>query len=63
MNSSNTCWLKPDDLKNLLEKNGITVNITDFTLKDEEKKEDKKDDKKKEDKKKRKKRKKERRKP
>ena len=55
MNSSNTCWLKPDDLKNLLEKNGITVNITDFTLKEEEKKEEKKDDKKKEDKKKEKK--------
>ena len=59
MNSSNTCWLKPDDLKNLLEKNGITVNITDFTLKEEEKKEEKKDDKKKEDKKKDKKEKKE----
>ena len=31
MNSFSTCWLKPDDLKSLLEKKGITVNITDFT--------------------------------
>ena len=43
MNSSSTCWIKPDDLKKLLEKNGFTVNITDFTeVKTEEKKEDKK---------------------
>ena len=48
MNSSSTCWLKPQDLKNLLEKNGITVNITDFTIKEEEKKEEKKPEKKKE---------------
>ena len=34
MNSSSTCWLKPDDLKKLLEKNGITVNITDFSIKE-----------------------------
>ena len=53
MNSSSTCWLKPQDLINLLEKNGIKVNITDFTVKEEEKKEnEKKDEKKKEDKKK-----------
>ena len=51
MNSSSTCWLKPQDLKNLLEKNGITVNITDFTIKEEEKKEEKKPEKKKEKKK------------
>ena len=38
MNSSSTCWLKPQDLINLLEKNGIKVNITDFTIKEEEKK-------------------------
>ena len=45
MNSSSTCWIKPDDLKKLLEKNGITVNITDFTVKEEEqpKKEEKKE--------------------
>ena len=49
MNSSSTCWLKPQDLKNLLEKKGITVNITDFNLKEEE---EKKEDKKKLDKKK-----------
>ena len=48
MNSSSTCWLKPQDLKNLLEKNGITVNITDFTIKEEEKKEEKNPEKKKE---------------
>ena len=48
MNSSSTCWLKPQDLKNLLEKNGITVNITDFAIKEEEKKEEKKPEKKKE---------------
>ena len=48
MNSSSTCWLKPDDLKKLLEKNGFTVNVTDFSeVKVEEKKEEKKDDKKK----------------
>ena len=53
MNSSSTCWLKPQDLINLLEKNGIKVNITNFTVKEEEKKEnEKKEDKKKEDKKK-----------
>ena len=44
MNSSSTCWIKPDDLKKLLEKNGITVNITDFTIKEEE--QPKKDEKK-----------------
>ena len=38
MNSSSTCWLKPDDLKSLLEKKGFTVNITDFNVKEEEKK-------------------------
>ena len=67
MNSSSTCWLKPDDLKKLLEKNGITVNITDFSVKEEEKNEEKKQEKqekkekkeKKEDKKKEKKDKKE----
>ena len=48
MNSSSTCWLKPQDLKNLLEKNGITVNITDFAIKEEEKKEEKNPEKKKE---------------
>ena len=48
MNSSSTCWLKPDDLRKLLEKNGFTVNVTDFTeVKLEDKKEEK-DDKKKE---------------
>lgn len=53
MNSSSTCWLKPQDLINLLEKNGIKVNITDFTVKEEEKKEnEKKEEKKKEEKKK-----------
>ncbi len=47
MNSSSTCWLKPDDLKKLLEKNGIKVNITDLNeVKTDDKKEDKKDDKK-----------------
>ena len=44
MTSSSTCWLKPDDLKKLLEKKGFTVNITDFTeVKVEEKKDDKKE--------------------
>ena len=48
MNSSSTCWIKPDDLIKLLEKNGFKVNVTDFTeVKLEEKKEEK-DDKKKE---------------
>ena len=48
MNSSSTCWLSPNDLKTLLEKNGFTVNVTDFNeVKTEEKKENK-DDKKKE---------------
>ena len=48
MNSSSTCWIKPDDLIKLLEKNGYKVNVTDFTeVKLEEKKEEK-DDKKKE---------------
>ena len=42
MNSSSTCWLKPDDLKSLLEKKGFTVNITDFTVKEEEKKDENK---------------------
>ena len=53
MNSSSTCWIKPDDLKKLLEKNGITVNITDFTIKEEEqpKKDEKKNDKEKGEKK------------
>ena len=49
MNSASTCWLNPNDLKKLLEKNGFTVNVTDFSeVKVEEKKEEKKDDKKKE---------------
>ena len=53
MTSSSTCWLKPDDLKKLLEKNGITVNITDFTIKEEDqpKKEEKKEKKEKAEKK------------
>ena len=53
MTSSSTCWLKPDDLKKLLEKNGITVNITDFTIKEEDqpKKEEKKEKAEKKDKK------------
>ena len=52
MTSSSTCWLKPDDLKKLLEKNGITVNITDFTIKEEDqpKKEEKKEKKEKKEK-------------
>ena len=41
MNSSSTCWIRPDDLKKLLEKYGFTVNITDLN---EVKEEDKKDD-------------------
>ena len=49
MNSSSTCWLNPEDLKKLLEKNGFTVNVTDFSeVKVEEKKEEKKNKKKKE---------------
>ena len=52
MTSSSTCWLKPQDLKSLLEKNGIAVNVTDFTVKEEEKKVEKKVDKKKQEKKK-----------
>ena len=53
MNSSHTCWLSPDDLKKLLEKNGITVNIIDFgAVKEDEKKEDKKEGGEKKDKKK-----------
>ena len=47
MNSSSTCWIRPDDLKKLLEKNGFTVNVTDLNeVKEEEKKDDKKGDKK-----------------
>ncbi len=42
MNSSSTCWLKPDDLKSLLEKKGFTVNITDCNVKEEEKKDENK---------------------
>ena len=48
MNSSSTCWIKPDDLIKLLEKNGFKVNVTDFTeVKLEEKKEEKDDKKRK----------------
>jgi hypothetical protein len=47
MNSSSTCWIRPDDLKKLLEKYGFTVNVTDLNeVKEEDKKDDKKDDKK-----------------
>ena len=50
MTPSSTCWLTPQDLKSLLEKNGITVNVTDFNeVKEGEQKQDNKDgDKKKE---------------
>ena len=40
MTPSSTCWLKPDDLKKLLEKNGITVNVTDLNEVKDDKKEE-----------------------
>ncbi len=47
MTPSSTCWIRPDDLKKLLEKKGFTVNVTDLNeVKEEDKKGDKKDEKK-----------------
>ena len=41
MSPSSTCWLNPNDLKNLLEKNGFTVNVTDFSEVEEKKRREK----------------------
>ena len=41
MKSTSTVFLKTKDLIALLEKNGIKVNVTDFTVKEEPKKEEK----------------------
>ena len=43
MKSTTTVFLKTKDLIALLEKNGIEVNVTDFTVKEQPKKEEKKD--------------------
>ena len=56
MQPTSTVWIKVTDLKNLLEKHGIKVNVTDFNdvpapKESEKKKEDKKKDDKKKDKK------------
>ena len=42
MKSTTTVFLKTKDLIALLEKNGIEVNVTDFTVKEQPKKEEKK---------------------
>ena len=49
MKSTTTVFLKTKDLIALLEKNGIEVNVTDFTVKEQPKKEEKRKEKKEKD--------------